>query len=134
MPYRGVIIEESLADKSLLKDIKIVSTKVEPVTSGDKHATPWIGQWTLHTVEVPEEKAALLAESISHALDKDHAHAWYADYKTETDHYIIFSEKVFHITDRASKDQYDEAARYGVGLGIPPYQVDFSPYVPEWKR
>lgn len=134
MLYRGVIIEESLADKSLLKDVKIVSTKVEPVTPDDKHVTPWIKQWTLYTVEVPEEKAATLAEHISHALDKNRAHAWYADYKTETDHYIIFSEKVFHVTDRTSKDQYDEVVRYGVGLGIPRYQVDFSPFVPEWKR
>jgi hypothetical protein len=40
MNYEGVIIEESLKDKSILKDIKVVSTKVEPITK--EHKTPWL--------------------------------------------------------------------------------------------
>ena len=54
MPYRGVIIEESLEDKDVLKEVRILSTKVEPVT--EKHKTPRIKQWTLHTVEIPEDR------------------------------------------------------------------------------
>jgi len=42
MNYKGVIIEESLENKDVLKDIKISSTKVEEVT--DEHKTPWIKQ------------------------------------------------------------------------------------------
>ena len=33
--YQGVIIEESLENKEVLKKIKIISTKVEPIT--DEH-------------------------------------------------------------------------------------------------
>jgi hypothetical protein len=131
MDYRGTIIEESLEDKSVLDEVKIISTKVEPVA--EKHKTPWVATWTLHKVEVPAAKAAKVAEKVSHALDTNHAHAWYADYKTETDHYIIFRGKVFHITDRTSRAQYDETKQYALALGIPPYQCDFSPYEPEWK-
>lgn len=38
MDYKGVIIEESLQDKSVLCTVKIVDTKVEPITS--RHQTP----------------------------------------------------------------------------------------------
>ena len=40
--YKGVIIEESLENKDILKDIKIISTKIEPVQ--EKHKTPWVKQ------------------------------------------------------------------------------------------
>lgn len=130
MNYKGVIIEESLADISVLKKVKILSTGVERVT--EKHQTSWIKQWTLHNVEVPEEKAAEIAEDISRALDREHE--WYADYKTDTDHYIIYRDKVFHVTDRASVEQYDAAKEYGISIGIPAYQVDFSPNVTRWQR
>lgn len=130
MTFSGVIIEESLTDKSVLEDVNIVSTKVEPVT--EHHRTPWVKQWTLHTVEVLENKAADVAEKISKALDKEHD--WYADFKTEKEHYVIYTNKVFHITDRSDKKQYDEATVYGISIGIPDYQVDFSPHLKQWER
>lgn len=130
MNFEGIIIEESLTDTSVLKDVKILSTKVEPVT--EKHKTPWVKQWTLHTVEVPANKAAEVAEKISKVLDKEHD--WYADFKTETQHYVIYTGKVFHITDRSDKKQYDEATEYGISIGIPDYQVDFSPHLKQWER
>jgi hypothetical protein len=130
MNYKGVIIEESLADVSVLNDVRIVSTKIEPVT--EEHKTPWVKQWTLHDVEVPAEKAAEVAEKISKALD--HEHNWYADYKTDAEHYVIYNDKVFHITDRSDKKQYDEASEYGISIGIPAYQVDFSPHMAQWER
>lgn len=129
--YQGVIIEESLENRDVLKEIKILSTKVEKVT--DKHQTPWLSQWTLHTVEVPENEAKTIAEKISKSLDRAHGGSWYADFKNSTYHYIIFRDKIFYI-DRKSKEQYDEAKRYGISLGIPEYQVDFHPEVAEWER
>jgi len=38
--YTGIIIEESLEDKSILKKIKIVKTKIELVNKN--HKTPWV--------------------------------------------------------------------------------------------
>ncbi|MEK7608336.1 MAG: hypothetical protein AAB495_02055 [Patescibacteria group bacterium] len=120
MNYQGVIIEESLGNKDILKDAKISETKIEEVV--EKHKTPWVKQWTLHTVEIPENQAKDVAEKVSKALDPKHD--WYADFKNDTHHYIIFRDKVFYI-DRKSKEQYDEAKRYGISLGIPEYQVNF---------
>lgn len=129
MDYQGVIIEESLEDKKVLEKVKVLSTEVENVTEG--HKTPWIKQWTLHTVEISENDSELIAEEISRTLDRNHN--WYADFKNDNVHFIIFKNKVFKI-DRTSKEQYDEATRYGISIGIPDYQVDFSPDIKKWER
>lgn len=131
MNYKGVIIEESLENKDILSNVKILSTKVEKVT--EKHKTPWLSQWTLYTVEIPEKEAKEIANEISKSLDRNHGGSWYADFKNDTHHYIIFRDRVFYI-DRKSKEQYDEAKRYGISLGIPEYQVDFHPDIKEWER
>ncbi len=127
--YTGVIIEESLENKDVLRKVKIVKTKIEQVT--EKHKTSWIKRWTLHTVKIPENQAAIIAVELSRALDSQHR--WYADFKNGTHHFIIFRNKIFHI-DRKSKEQYDSAKQYGIALGIPEYQVDFHPEIIEWKR
>ena len=129
MNYEGVIIEESLEDKSVLSEVKIVKTKTEVVS--EKHKTPWVNQWTKHTVRISGEKAKIIAEKISKSLDSKHH--WYADYKNDKFHYIIFRNKIFFV-HRNNKKEYEEATRYGIFLGIPYYQVDFSPFVKAWKR
>lgn len=124
MAYRGIIIEESLTDRSVMDGVLIVSTEVEKTNEG--HKTPWISQWTMHTVEIPDDKADKFAERLSSALDAKHV--WYADFKNSTRHLIVFREKVFEI-NRAHPEEYAEARSYGASLGIPEYQLDFSPQV-----
>lgn len=121
--YHGVIIEESLESKAILKKIKIISTKVAPVTERDQ--TPWINQWTLHAVEIPESEAKNIAEEISKSLDPQHGGSWYADFKNSTHHYIIYRHKIFFI-NRKSQKEYDAAKEYGINLGIPEYQINFK--------
>lgn len=118
--FSGVIIEESLENKEVLKKVKILSTKVEKVVK--EHATPWLSQWTLHTVEILEKDAGKIAKEISRSLDHKHGTSWYADFKNETHHYIIFPDKVFFI-DQKNKKQYAEARSYGISLGIPERQL-----------
>ena len=120
MNYKGAIIEESLENKDVLRDVKILSTKVEKVT--EEHETPWLSQWTLHTVEIPENEAREIAGKISKSLDPDHGGTWYADFKNDTHHYIIFRNKVFYV-DRKNKEQYDEAERYGISIGTSEHQL-----------
>ncbi len=122
--YRGVIIEESLENKDVLKKVKIISTKIEKVI--EKHNTPWLSQWTLHTVEIPENQAKEIAKELSKSFDQTHNNSWYADFLNSTHHYIIFPNKIFYI-DRKNKEQYEEAKQYGISIGIPEYQVNFHP-------
>ena len=131
MNYKGVIIEESLIDTSALREVRILDTKVEQVT--ERHKTPWLKQWTLHTVEVPEEKAEEIAQRISNTLDYSHGTSWYADFKNNKTHFIIFKDKIFKI-DRAKLEEYQSATDYGISLGIPDYLVDFSPHIKKWER
>ncbi|MBI4029537.1 MAG: hypothetical protein HY376_04200 [Candidatus Blackburnbacteria bacterium] len=130
MNYKGVIIEESLDNASLLKVVITVDTKVEPVTP--EHKTPWLKQWTLHTVEIPEEKAGEIAEKISKSFDKEHPD-WYADYKNDKYHYIIYTGRIFKV-DLANPILYKDAKEYGLSIGIPEYQIDFAPEDKMWER
>ncbi len=126
MSYKGTIIEESLSDKSLMKKFKIVSTRVEVVT--ERHNTPWVDQWTLHVVEIPDESAQSDAELLSKSIDTTHKSSWYADYKNKDTHYIIFPGRIFKI-NRSKPSEYVQVKRFGASLGIPPHQLDFSPNV-----
>ena len=130
MNYKGIIIAESLEDSSLLKEVRILDTKVEPITP--EHKTPWLKQWTLNTVEIPEDIAQIIAEKISQSFDRKHPD-WYADYKNDKYHFIIFSGKIFKV-DLANPVLYKDAKAYGISIGIPEYQVDFHLDIEEWKR
>ncbi|EKE20888.1 MAG: hypothetical protein ACD_7C00443G0003 [uncultured bacterium] len=127
--FKGVIIEESLENKDVLGKVKIVKTNIEQVAEG--HKTPWIKQWTLHTVEILENEADNIAEEIGKSLDSEHN--WYADFKNHDFHYVIFRDKVFKV-ERSKSEQYNAVTEYGVSLGIPDYQLDFSPHIKEWER
>lgn len=123
MNYKGTIIEESLVDTTLLQEVKILETKVEPVT--ERHKTPWLTRWTLHSVEIPEEQAETFAQKVSKSFDQKHPN-WYVDYKNNTYHFIVFSNKIFKV-DLHNPLLYQEAKQYGISLGIPDYQMDFVP-------
>lgn len=120
MNYKGIVIKESLQDLQILKQLKILSTKVEKVT--ESHQTPWLKQWTLHTAEIDEDDAQNVAKKLSAALDSEHD--WYADFKNDKYHFIIFRNKVFKV-DRDKPGEYEKVKEYGVSLGIPDYQLDF---------
>lgn len=130
MDYKGVIIEESLGNKAVLKKVKILGTKVENVIP--KHKTPWLTQWTLHTVEIPEEKADEIAKIISESIDPSHPQ-WYADFKNDKFHFIVYNGQMFKV-DLLNPALYKDAKEYGISIGIPEYQVDFAPKDKIWKR
>lgn len=124
MNYKGIVIEESLQNLAVLGQLKIVSTEIETVK--ESHKTPWLKQWTLHTVEINENNAQSVAEKLSAALDSEHD--WYADFKNEKYHFIVFRNKVFKV-NRKKTEEYEKVKQYGISLGIPDYQLDFSPDV-----
>ena len=128
MSFTGVVIEESLADPGVLRRLRVVATKIEPVTAG--HRTPWLTRWTLHTIAVADDEAATVAELLSGALLPGH---WYADFKGERQHYVVFPGKVF-VVERDRPEQYDAVVAHGLECGIPAHQLDFSPAIADWQR
>lgn len=127
MSFTGVVIEESLRDPSVLQEMEITATLVEPVT--EEHHTPWLEQWTLHDVGVPDAKADEVAEALGVSLES----GWYADFKNPVYHYVVFPGRVFKV-ERKNPDQYQQVVAHGLSLGIPDHQLDFSPAIQEWER
>lgn len=121
--FKGAIIEESLINPEVLKKVNITKTDILLVT--ERHKTPWVKQWTFHFVEVEEKKAESVALEISKNMDSKHA--WYADFRNNKIHYVIYYNRVFKI-DVNKKGEYQEVIDYGSKLGLPDYQLDFSPY------
>jgi len=124
MIYSGVIIEESLKNKNVLNGVKIVSTRVEKVNV--KHETPWLKKWTLHTVEIKEKEAEKIAKELSKSLDIEHIGNWYADFKNNEFHYVIFPNKIYKL-DKNKKSDFDEMGEYALSIGLPKHQlINFS--------
>ncbi len=101
--------------------VKILKTEVEDVT--EEHKTPWLKQWTLYHIEVSYDEAKEIAEKISRAIDCTRTN-WYVDFKDANTHYIIFPHRVFHI--KRTVEEYRMVREYGISLGLPEYQLDFS--------
>lgn len=120
MNYKGVIIEESLNDNSIINELEIVDTYIGRTTA--REATPWLEQWTLQTVIIPEEKIEHYANELSKLIDKKHIDSWYCDFRNNQNHYVIYSDKVFKL-DRSNKKEYEAMRNYGVNIGIPQEQL-----------
>ena len=117
---KGTIIEESLKDRAVLDELKIVSTKVLKVT--ERFQTPWLSQWTLHSVEIEPEKATETAELLSKSLEEEHD--WYTDLNNGETFYVVFRNKVFTYA-QDDREARQKAVAHGLSLGIPDYQLDF---------
>ena len=126
--FSGVIIAESLSKTDVLQRLKIFSTKVSIVTP--EHKTPWLTQWTLHTVEISGDSVSVVAKELSESFDMSHPGSWYIDFKSDICHYIVYPHKVFQI-NRQIRSEYEEATRYGISIGIPAHQLDFAPHGPK---
>ncbi|MFA5185335.1 MAG: hypothetical protein WC551_02520 [Patescibacteria group bacterium] len=122
MNYKGVLIKESLKDPTILASLNVLNSVTEPVVETDQ--TPWLDFWTLVMIEIPEAEIEQTAEKISRALDSDRTN-WYADFKNDAWHYIVFSGKVFKV-DLKDPDQYKAVKDYGRSFGIPEHQLDFA--------
>lgn len=119
--YSGCIIEESLTNKDVLKEFMITRTNVEKVT--EESNTPDLDVWTMHIVEIAEDKIESIVPLLSKSIDGSRKNGgWYTDLKSDDWHYIIFSGKAFKV-DRSSSEQYEQAKEYGMSIGIPEYQL-----------
>jgi len=113
--YRGIIIEESLKDKEFLKEVEILSTKVENENSDDT--------WHLHKVSTPKDRLPEVIKKLQRAMTDQEAR--YAHFYEGKDLVIIFKNKKFQIS--TDKSSWKNAIRYGLSLGIKREELDFKP-------
>lgn len=120
MNYKGVIIEESLTDCKIIKELEVVQTEVEEVI--ERQGTPWLDKWTMKTVLIPESKIDEYTKRLSKLIDVNHCSDWYCDFRNDSYHYVVFSNKVFKL-DRGNKKDYDDMRKYAISLGLPKAQL-----------
>ncbi len=104
---KGTIIENSLADKSILKGLEITKT----YQSGD---------WILHDVLITEEQAENLGQYLNDG-------PWYMHFWEEgkDDVSVIYKDKNFRIK-YSDKTTWAYAIEHGMSRGIPEEQLDFA--------
>ena len=103
---KGTIIENSLANKDILKTLQIDKT--------------WqAGTWILHSIRIDESRIKELSESLKN--EPWYIHLWEQGKDKVT---VIFRNKIFTISF-SDKSTWTEAVNYGKSLGIPAEQLDF---------
>ncbi|MEI6660081.1 MAG: hypothetical protein WCK91_01505 [bacterium] len=104
--YHVTIIENSLADKEILKKVQIVKSRQS-------------GSWVLHDALVTEDQIPELSKSLD--VGPWYIHLW----KSGCDDVkVIFKDKIFDIKF-SDKSTWEEAVNYGRSLNIPEAQLDF---------
>lgn len=115
MDYIGSIVEESLSNLDILKEIEITDQSIEKVSERDN--TPWLDKWTIDTVKIKEDKSEELANKLSKVIDTKHCNDWYCDFKNDNYHYVIFKDKVFKLK-RGKKTDYETMQEYASKVGL----------------
>jgi hypothetical protein len=104
--YKAIIVENSLADKSILAKIKIQDTRQD-------------GDWTLHDALVSKEQIPDFVKAL--APGPWYIHLWQSG---SDDVIVVFREKIFTIK-HSDKSTWTDAVAYGKSIGIPEEQLDF---------
>ena len=105
--YQGTIIENSLNDKAILDNLKVMKTYP-------------LEDWMLHDVQVNEKQIEKMGECLSDG-------PWYMHFwqKDSDDVTVVFKDKNFKIK-YSDKNTWTEAINHGKSLGIPEEQLNFK--------
>jgi len=115
MNYRLIIIENSLKDKSILKNYTILSkTYFERGTPAES---------VMYKVEIPDNQVELISERLKNTLIPPYYCHLYQENPEEDTLIVIFKDTVF----KARKSNYTEAFNYGVSHGVTKEQMRIEP-------
>ncbi len=103
---KGTIIENSLQDKSILKELNI------------QRSYP-LEDWILHDILIEESDVPKLSQYL--ADGPWYIHVWDSDTRKVI---VVFKDKLFHL-DYLNKATWREAIIHGKSMGIPEEQLDF---------
>jgi 8-oxo-dGTP pyrophosphatase MutT (NUDIX family) len=112
-PWKGVILEESLSDKSLLNLVKIVGTDRSKLEGEDRYMT-------FHNVTVEDSKIKGYLEKAMKAIKP----GFYTHVCKDGVMYVIFKDKSF--TFKKDDPELQKARRYGESQGILKEQMNFE--------
>ena len=104
--YKGTIIEQSLANPSMIKKLKVLSESISP----NNH-------WHLYAVEVSEKEIDEISRNLS-------AQKWYAHFWNGKDVIVAYKGKIMRFK-YDNKETWKPVVGYGLSIGIPIEQLDF---------
>ena len=117
----GVVIAESLrSDAQLDGEVFHVATVRRVVVEEPANGQPLV--WTLLDFEADEAEAEALADQLAAALDA--TGAWYIDFHSADESFIVFAGKVVRYR-RGDADGRRDAERHARSIGIPASQLDW---------
>ena len=121
MVIESVLIAESLRTGARLEDVALTVRAIARADDGDTDA----GQpltWTFIEFEAPLEEAERLAAALSRSLDQ--RLGWYCDFRSPTETFVVFAERVFRYP-RGDKDGRSDAEAHARSVGVPESQLDW---------
>ncbi len=116
--WKGVVIEESLEDKSLLELVNVVKTKVSTLEGEEEK-----GEWHFHTVHVADESVADFVEKAKTAIRQ----RWWTHLVNGDKAVVVLRDRAFsHMRgDTTIKEIRDYVASQGI-LQLPDDEMLFD--------
>ena len=114
--WKGVIIEESLEDKSLLSLVKIISSRQTTLENESER-----GVLTFHSVELKDSNLDEFIETAQKSI-KD---SFYIHICKDSEMIVIFRNKVFRFSSD-NLEGLNEAREYGISVGVFKEQMPFE--------
>ena len=109
--YKGTIVEESLIDNRILNDLEIVSFRISKDANPDD-------RWHLYAANISKEDISKISKKLK-------SKKWYAHFWKGNDVIAVFKNKIFNFK-YDDKKTWKPAIDYGLSIGIPKEQFDFS--------
>jgi len=113
MAWQGVILEESLEDKSLLEMAEIVGTETDKLEEEDR-------VMTFHKVEISDLNKNKYLDMAVHTLKQ----GFYVHLCKDGEMYVVYKGVMFNF--RKNFPQLEDAKKYGKSIGIIEEQMPFE--------
>ena len=110
--YHGIIIKQSLRDRSILDDIRILGKRTAK-------------NWTMLRVLVRDDQLEKFLKQVQANLLMENEVPYYAHFYNHQDLIVVFPDRIFHL--KPDTKTWGPAVRYGKSLGIPERELDFKP-------
>lgn len=104
--FRGMIVEESLADPSVINHLSIKGVQITDP-----------GRWHVYTVELTDHQIGGCQNWLKEG-------PWYMHFWRGDEIIVVFKERIFRFS-RHDKSTWTEAIAHGLKLAIPKEQLDF---------
>ncbi len=106
--YTGILIEESLKNKEIIKDLTVINLKV----TDDENPSD---RWHIYTVSVTRDEIKKIQRNMAEGK-------WYTHFIAGDEIIVVYKDKMFEYK-MTNKVEHAKAIEYGRSIGIPEEQL-----------